>query len=95
MKKVPLQVYLDQRDHNLLKRLANRLGLSKAETVREALRRWAIQLAGPEDPLLKLIGGLDSPNVPADLSTRHDEYAARQVRARRVAEPEGGGSRAE
>ncbi len=95
MKKVPLQVYLDHRDHSLLKRLANRLGLSKAETVREAVRRWAIQLAGPEDPLPKLIGGLDSPDVPADLSTRHDEYAVRQVRARRVAEPDGGENRAE
>ena len=95
MKKVPLQVYLDHRDHSLLKRLANRLGLSKAETVREALRQLAVQLAGPEDPLLKLIGSLDSPTVPADLSTRHDEYAVRQVRARRVAEPEGEGNRAE
>ena len=94
MKKVPLQVYLDQRVHSILERLATRLGLSKAETVREALRRWAIQLAGPEDPLIKLIGGLDSPSVPADLSTRHDEYAARQVRTRRVAEPDGGGNRA-
>jgi hypothetical protein len=34
MKKVPFQVYLDPRDCSLLERLAGRLGLSKAVTMR-------------------------------------------------------------
>lgn len=86
MKKLPFQVYLDRGDAGLLEQLATRLGLSKAETVREALKRLALELSGSKDPLLNLIGGLDDPAVPADLSTRHDEYAVQAGPARRVAE---------
>ena len=94
MKKLPFQVYLDPRDRGLLEQAANRLGVSKAEAVREALRRLARELSGgdggggAEDPLLELIGGLDNPDVPADLSTRYHQYAARRHPTRRVAEPE-------
>jgi hypothetical protein len=87
MKKVPFQIYLDARDHALLEDLAQRLGLSMAETVREALRRWAVELTAAHDPMLDLIGSLDDPAAPADLSTRHDEYAVQGYGARRVAEP--------
>jgi hypothetical protein len=87
MKKVPFQVYLDPRDCSLLERLAGRLGLSKAETMREAVRRWAVELGAPRDPMLDLIGSLDQPGLPTDLSTRHDDYAVRGYAARRVAEP--------
>ena len=88
MSKRPFQVYLDPRDQGLLEQAANRLGVSKAEAVREALRRLARELSEAEDTLLKLIGGLDNPDVPPDLSTRYHEYAARRHMARRVAEPE-------
>ena len=92
MNKLPFQVYLNPRDQGLLEQAANRLGVSKAEAVREALRRLARELSGgvggAEDPLLKLIGSLDNPDVPSDLSTRYHEYAARRHPARRVAEPE-------
>ena len=88
MNKLPFQVYLDPRDQGLLEQAANRLGVSKAEAVREALRRLAREISEAEDPLLKLIGGLDNPDVPSDLSTRYHEYAARRHPARRVAEPE-------
>ena len=88
MKKIPFQVYLDPRDQGLLEQAASLLGVSKAEAVREALRRLARELSGTEDPLLKLIGGLDNPGVPSDLSLRYHEYAARRHVARRVAEPE-------
>lgn len=88
MNKLPFQVYLDPRDQGLLEQAANRLGVSKAEAVREALRRLARELSGAEDPLLELLGGLDNPDVPSDLSTRYHEYAARRHPARRVAEPE-------
>jgi len=87
--KKPFQVYLDPRDNALLRRLAQRLGLSKAETVREAVRRWAVDLDAPQDPMLDLIGSLDDPALPADLSTRHDDYAVGGYPSRRVAEPRG------
>ncbi len=88
--KRPFQLYLDKRDHSLLDALAKRLGLSMAETVREAVCRWTVEEAGTDDPVLGLIGSFDDPDVPSDLSTRHDEYAVRGFPARRVAEPDAG-----
>lgn len=85
--KRPFQLYLDPRDHALLQKLAGRLGLSMAETVREAVRRWAVEEAGSPDPVLSLIGSVDDPDLPSDLSTRHDAYAVEGYPARRVAEP--------
>ena len=87
MNKTPFQVYLDARDRSLLERLAQQLGLSKAQAVREAIRRWAMDVTGYSDPVLGLIGSLDDPAVPSDLSTRHDEYAVRGYPLHRVAEP--------
>lgn len=84
--KRPLQVYLDQEDRSLLQRLARRLGLSMAETIRTAIRRLAADLAGERDPLLELAGSIDDPNVPSDLSTRHDEYFVFGFPSARVAE---------
>lgn len=94
-KKTPYQVYLDSRDRAFLERLSSRLSLSKAEVIREALRRWAVELSGEGDALLDLIGSMDDPALPNDLSTRHDDYAVsgypeRREEERRVAEPNPG-----
>lgn len=87
MKKTPVQVYLESRDLSLLDRLARRLGLSRAETIRESVRRWAADMAGEQDRLLDLVGSMDDPALPTDLSTRHDEYAVSGYpQRRRVAE---------
>lgn len=90
MKKVPVQVYLDTRDRALLDKLARRLGLSRAETIRAALRRWALEISGEDDALLRLIGSMDHLELPTDLSTRHDEYAVSGYPVPRVAEPPAG-----
>lgn len=90
--KTPFQLYLDERDHSLLEGLARRLGLSMAETVREAVRRWAVEEASTDDPVLGLIGSIDDDELPTDLSTRHDEYAVEGYPARRVAEPDAEGA---
>ena len=87
MKKSPIQVYLDRRDRALLDRLAQQLGLSRAEAIREAVRRWAADVSGGDDPLLGLIASIDDATLPRDLSTRHDEYAVGGYSAKRVAEP--------
>lgn len=75
MNRAPVQVYLDDEDRARLERLAERLGLSMAETLRLALRRLAAEALGEDDPLLRLGGSLESADVPSDLSTRHDDYA--------------------
>ncbi|HEX9580115.1 MAG TPA: ribbon-helix-helix protein, CopG family [Gemmatimonadales bacterium] len=85
MNKRPFQIYLDDRDRALLRDLAGRLGLSQAEIVRAAVRRWGQELSGT-DPLLGLIGSMDDPALPTDLSTRHDDYAVEPAPVRRVAE---------
>lgn len=90
MAKRPIQFFLDREDRALLERLAERLGLSMAETLRLALRRYAAEELGEEDSLMKLMGIIDDPRIPADLSTRHDEYfvAGYPALAPRVAEEE-------
>jgi hypothetical protein len=87
-KKTAFQLYLDERDYSVLAALAERRGLSMAETVREAVRRWAAEQSGSADPVLGLIGSVNDAGLPRDLSTRHDEYAVRGYPARRVAEGE-------
>lgn len=86
MKKRPIQVFLDPEDRALLERVAKRLGLSMAETLRLALRHLAAEESAEEDPLMKLMGIIDDPNIPTDLSTRHDEYFVTGYPAPRVAE---------
>lgn len=86
-RKAPLQVYLDSTDRSLLDRLAQRLGVPRAEVVRLAIRRWASELMNEHDPLLALIGTIDDASLPEDLSTRSDDVLLENPPARRVAEP--------
>ncbi len=75
MGKRPIQVYLNENDRKLLDELAERHGLSMAEVIRAAIRRWASEGRGDRDPVLALIGTIDSGVWPEDLSTRQEEYA--------------------
>jgi len=74
----PVQAYLDQADAELLQEVAERTSLSKAEVIRQAIRRFAQSLelaARPGAGLDALTGALDSANgVPSDLAARHDDY---------------------
>ena len=88
MTRAPVQVYLIDEDRDRLERLAQRLGLSMAETLRVALRRLAAQALAEDDPLLRLAGSLESAEVPADLSSRPDEYAVSGFPVGRAAESE-------
>lgn len=85
----PVQVYLDERDRDLLERVAGHSGLSRAEVLRRGLRELAVAVlrqAGSANALESLIGALGTDtSIPTDLSARHDEYltAAETRRARR------------
>lgn len=74
----PVQAYLGAEDAELLASLATRLSLSKAEVIRQGIRRLAQELelaAQPGAGISALLGALDaSPDVPIDLAARHDEY---------------------
>lgn len=73
-----VQVYLDERDRELLERLAERSSLSRAELLRLGLRRLADEMLAERPAgasLDVLLGALDAaPDVPRDLAARHDEY---------------------
>lgn len=74
----PVQVYLDERDRDLLEALATRSSLSRAELLRLGLRRLSAEMLAEGKPgasLESLIGVLDkAPRVPSDLSAKHDDY---------------------
>jgi hypothetical protein len=73
----PVQVYLDSDDKTLLVELSRLTALPQAEVLRRGLRRMAADLADlkPGASLTRLIGALgDSPELPADLAARHDDY---------------------
>ena len=74
----PVQVYLDEKDRDLLEALTARSSLSRAELLRLGLRRLSAEMLAegkPGSSLDALVGILDgAPNVPRDLAARHDDY---------------------
>jgi hypothetical protein len=74
----PVQAYLESSDVELLEELAQNTSWSKAEVIRQGIRRLAQEMDLAKRPgagLPGLIGALDSAaEVPPDLAARHDEY---------------------
>jgi hypothetical protein len=74
----PVQVYLDQKDRELLEQVAKTKGWSRAEVLRRGLRSLAAEALTERPPgwsLDYLIGCLgDDPSIPTDLAERHDYY---------------------
>ena len=76
--KKPVQVYLDHTYQVKLALLSERLGVSRAEVLRQGLDALARDLIPPErDPAMHLIGlmGTDS-DSPGNLSEEHNTYIA-------------------
>lgn len=77
----PFQVYLDQKDRELLERIADRTGLARAEVLRRGLRTLGAEALAERPPgasLRSLIGVLgDRKPIPPDLAERHDHYLAK------------------
>jgi hypothetical protein len=74
----PVQTWLEAPDSELLNDLSERTELSKAEVIRQAIRRMArdVELATrPGAGLGALTGALDqATDLPIDLAARHDDY---------------------
>ena len=87
----PVQVYLEERDRELLDALAARASVARAEILRLGIRRLAAEMLNDRragESVRALVGALDAaPDVPTDLAARHDEYLyasqARKSRASR------------
>jgi hypothetical protein len=79
----PVQVYLDRQDRELLEQLVESTGLPRTELIRRGLRALAAEKLVAQAPgrsMEELIGTFgDAPDVPADLSERHDTYLAQAL----------------
>ena len=84
----PVQVYLDRHDRDLLEQLVESTGLPRTELIRRGLRALAAEklvLQPPGRSMESLIGAFgDAPDVPADLSERHDSYLAQALERERL-----------
>ncbi|MEO7133665.1 MAG: ribbon-helix-helix domain-containing protein [Vicinamibacterales bacterium] len=77
--KKPLQVYLRQDQMDALRSLALRRKVPLSELVRQGVDEVLAGVPVEDDPLLKLIGLINS--GPEDLSENHDEYLAERYAA--------------
>jgi hypothetical protein len=73
-----LQVYLYQRQIDVLRALAKRQKVSMAELIRRSVDRYLAELPLEEDPLWDIVGMFDS--GIGDLSEKHDEYIVRWIK---------------
>jgi len=72
----PIQVYLDADERALLDRVAAESGVSRAEVLRRGLRRYAVEQSPKPSPMLEFLDYMETlnPDLPPDLSERHDDY---------------------
>jgi len=76
----PIQVYLTPAERSTLDRLAQELGVSRAEVLRRGIETLGSQRARSfYDAFEPLLGACSSPEAPTDLADRHDDYAADDV----------------
>jgi hypothetical protein len=91
LQRTPLQVYLEPRQLELLRDLADRRQQPLTHLVRESLDRYLIDEMGDEDPLHGLTGLIDSGTT--DTARDHDivlnEHQLRRIGNRPDAEPPG------
>ncbi|TDA68818.1 MAG: CopG family transcriptional regulator [Clostridia bacterium] len=78
MRKIPLQVYLDEALHQQLRLVAEREKIAQSELVRRYLREGIARDLDAQDPALEIIG-LGEGSTP-DLAARHDHYLAQHKR---------------
>ena len=75
--KEPIQVYMAADERRLLDQLASDTGLSRAEVLRQGLRRFAAQRFGTEGPMKKLMNELRKGSFARDIAQNHDEHLAK------------------
>jgi hypothetical protein len=76
----PVQVYLDADDRDLLNRLAEEVGLSKAEILRRGMRSFAREQGGAS-PMLKFVTESVKGEWPEAVAEKHDEILAESYRS--------------
>lgn len=76
----PVQVYLSGPERARLERLANQLGATKSDVIRQGLEALERRLSDPADhPVLRIIALADGVKVdpaPYDVAREHDRFLA-------------------
>ena len=75
--KRPIQVYLEEKQHQALRRLVKDEGVSLSELIRRGVDLLLAQVPVERDPAWNIIG-LGRSDVD-DLATRHDEYLVEEL----------------
>lgn len=76
----PIQVYLTAHERALLDRVAEKAGLSRAEVLRNGLRRYGAEVLAESHPVLEFLEEMTHgwpSTTPTDIAARHDEYLAK------------------
>lgn len=76
----PVQVYLAADDRDLLTRLAEETGLSKAEILRRGVRSFAREQGGVS-PMLRFVAERAPGEWPEAVAAAHDDVLAEEFRA--------------
>jgi len=74
----PIQVYLERKQDEAVRALAERQGISIAELIRRSVDRYLAELPVEDDPAMDIVGLVDS--GPEDASGKHDEHIVRFLR---------------
>ena len=70
--KRPIQVYLEERQDNALRRIAESRDVSLSELIRRSIDLYLNNLPVQDDPAMRIVG-LGRSGL-GDLSEKHDEY---------------------
>lgn len=73
----PLQIYMAPDERRLLDTMAKQTGLSRAEILRQGLRKFAAEKAGSDGPVQEFMRAMREKPLPADIAEAHDDYLAR------------------
>lgn len=68
----PIQVYLERKQDEVVRALAERQEISIAELIRRSVDRYLAELPVENDPAMDIVGLVDA--GPEDASEKHDEY---------------------
>ena len=79
----PVQAYLAPDDSDLLNRLAEESGISKAEIIRRGIRSYAREQSG-ESPMLRFLTEGDAGQWPTAAAVDHDAMLMEEYRETRT-----------
>lgn len=73
----PLQIYMAPDERRLLDSMAEQTGLSRAEVLRQGLRKFAAEKVGTNGPVQTFMRAMRDQPLPADIAEAHDDHLAR------------------